>query len=371
VLTLLSSMIPARAATHPPDRVVTAAYSQAHGVVTGDAVTMLSEPAVTELARADEDRVNISGTTTMGTAVGLVVDVTMPGRAPVRHISCGPLAIKVVYRTKVEVTPVAGQCANGQLATPYNGKVRLAFHRVPPPKRGSGAPPHLRWAVVIGISDYAGSTHSTVGGLGDAKAVRAALLAAGWRSEQILMVTESQATATGIRAAMDWLADVSGPRTFSLLHFSGHVCIASRGPCPSGHTWLWSHDNRFIPETEVWSRMKKVQGYSWLDVAGCEAGAFAMSSPTRMFTGSSQADETSYEYADWDQSVFAGLLWDRGFLRGLAHPQGRAKLATIGQMAAYAKEKAPALTRGEPAGAQHPVVRGGSTSWKLYAPPGG
>jgi hypothetical protein len=366
---LLASMIPARAATRLPDRVVVGTYTQPRGVSNGTWATMLREPSVVTVSRADEDRVTVTSTTRMGRLVALAVDVTPPGKEMTRRITCVPLAFHVLPKTRIAVTPMAGRCPDGRLATPSDGTVRLSFHRVPPKLRS--APPEMRWAVVIGISDYAGRTHSTIGGRGDAIAVKTALLAAGWRSDHVYVLTESQATAANIRAAMDWLAKVSTPRTFSLLHFSGHVCIASRGPCASGHTYLWSHDNRFIPDDEVRTRMRRVQGYSWLDVAGCEAGAFAMWSPTRMFSGSSQASETSYEYADWHQSVFAGLVWDRGFMRGLADPQGKAKHATIGQMTAYAKAKAPVMTRKHPAGPQHPVVKGGSTTWTLYAPPGG
>ena len=71
VLTLLSTMIPSRAATHPPDRIVIATYTQARGVIAGNGVTMLREPAVTQVSRVDEDRVRISGTTELGDAVAL------------------------------------------------------------------------------------------------------------------------------------------------------------------------------------------------------------------------------------------------------------------------------------------------------------
>ncbi|MDP9183032.1 MAG: caspase family protein, partial [Actinomycetota bacterium] len=235
----------------------------------------------------------------------------------------------------------------------------------------TGASPSMRWAVVIGVGDYGGSTHSTVGGAGDAVAVREALLSAGWRSDHILTVTDGAATATGIRNAFTWLASHSKPNTFSLLHFSGHVCIASRGPCPSGHAYLWSYDNRFIPDTEVRSAMSRVQGYSWMDIAGCEAGAFDLHSSTRMFSASSRASETSYENPDWRQSYWTGLVWDRGFSQGFADDRGMARRATIGEMTAYGRQQAPPMTASGEKGSQHPVVAGGNPSWTLYAPPGG
>jgi len=229
----------------------------------------------------------------------------------------------------------------------------------------------MRWAVLIGIGDYAGRTHSTVGGNGDVTAIRAGLLKAGWRDDHILVLRDSQATANGIRNAFSWLAARSTPKTFSLMHFSGHVCIASRGPCASGHTYLWSHDNRFIPETEVRSRMGHVIGYSWLDIAGCEAGAFDLHSDWRMFTSSSMASETSYENVDWRQSFWSGLVWTRGFAKGLGDDKGKPYNATIFEMAVYGKKQAPRMTASGERGPQHPIIRGGSRAWTLYHPPGG
>lgn len=371
VLGLLATTLPAGAAA-PPDRVVQESYTQPAGVTTGTQTNLLSGPAATATARADEDRVTVT-TSDPGGTVALVVDVTRPKAATTRTVTCDTYATRVVPGTTVAVSPVAGRCPDGRLSLPRGGTVRLSFHRVPPPPpyRGKGAPPSMRWAVVIGIQDYAGSTHSTQGGLGDAQAVRRALLTSGWLPDHILMVTDSDATAAGIRNAFSWLAARSGPRTFSLLHFSGHVCIASRGSCGSGHTWLWSYDNRFLPEYEVKQLWGRVRGYGWLDVAGCEAGAFDTHSSTRMFSGSSRASETSYENASWKESYWAGLVWDRGFAQGLADDQGRAYRATIGEMTAYGVKQAPPMTARGEKGSQHPVVAGGSPTWTLSAPPGG
>lgn len=368
---LLSTL--AAGASNPPDRVVTAAYSLPAGVTLGSDATLLRGPDATEVVRADEDRVTITASDPGG-VVGLVVDVTPRGKAASRTVTCERFVAPVAPGTTIQVSVVAGRCPDGRVALPRGGTLRLAFHRKPPPPphQGKGAPPSKRWAVVIGIQDYDGNTESTLGGDGDAKAVRTALLKAGWLPDHIRMVTGDAPTAAGIRAAMEWLAARSTPTSFSLLHYSGHVCIASRGPCAAGHTYLWSRDNVFLPETEVVARMKRVHGYSWLDVAGCEAGAFdaGYHSSTRMFSGSSRADETSYEDPDWKKSVWAGLVWDRGFARGLADDQGRQYRATIGEMTAYGVKQAPPATRNGEVGPQHPVVAGGSPAWTLYAPPG-
>ena len=367
---LLLPAVPSQAAK-APDRVVTASYTMPAGVTTGSGATLLGAPTATGTARSDEDKVTVTATDASG-RVAIAIDVTQAGTTT-RTLACGSAVLLATAGMQVSATPVAGQCADGTVSVPRGGTVSLAFHKRPvrAVTTKAGAPPSMRWAVVIGIGDYAGNTESTVGGAGDAVAVRRALLAAGWRDDHIKMVTGSAATAAGIRSAFSWLALHSTASTFSLLHYSGHVCIASRGPCASGHTYLWSYDNRFLPETEVRSMMQRVYGWSWLDIAGCEAGAFDLHSSSRMFSGSSRASETSYENPKWKESYWAGLVWDRGFNDGLADPQGLAHHATIGQMTAYGKAQAPPMTASGEKGSQHPVVLGGSPTWRLSAPPGG
>ncbi len=374
--------VPGQAASTPPQRVVSAGYTLPAGHTVGNEATLTGPPTVTGIARSDEDRVTVEANDVSGRAA-LVVDVTPSQGVTTRHISCGSLVLGLSPGMTVEATPLAGRCPDGTLSLPQGGTVVLSFHKRPrpvaiarrvvpvPPKPPTTAPPSMRWAVLIGINDYAGRTHSTYGGLGDVAVVHKALLAAGWRNDHILILRDREATARNIRWAFDWLAQRSTPRTFSLLHYSGHVCIASRGPCASGHTYLWAHDNRFVPETEVRSRMLRVKGYSWLDVAGCEAGAFDLHSKTRIFSASSRGNETSYESPDWKQSYWTGLVWDRGFLRGLADNKRLAKRATIREMLRYGRERAPGMTRKGPRGAQHPVTAGGQPGWTLYAPPGG
>jgi hypothetical protein len=370
-LVLLLPGVPSLATT-PTTRVVTVTYQLPGGETTGSGAPYLwGSPVAAETAHADEDAVTVS-IVDRGGPVALAVDLTHRG-ATKRSVVCAPLRLVVSTGDTVAATPLVGRCANGTVSSPLGGQVTLTFHkRKPKPKPvPRGAPPTMRWAVLVGINDYAGRTHSTVGGLGDVAVIQKALLAAGWRSDHILVVKGNQATRENIRWAFNWLAQRSTPRTFSYFHFSGHVCIASRGSCPSGHTYLWAQDNRFIPETEVRSRMSQVRGYSWLDIAGCEAGAFDLHSSARLFTASSKATETSYESPDWKKSYWTGLVWDRGFLQGYADNAGKARRATIGEMVSYGARQAPVLTRKGSRGPQHPVVRGGSGAWTLYLPPGG
>jgi hypothetical protein len=357
----------AEATPRTATRTVQATYSQPGGVALTTAQPVLVSPGVAHASKSPENQARITVTDSSGRAVAIDVQYQPRGTtALTSRVYCGASpTLGIAVGSSVRVTPLAGTCPNGSASLPTSGTIAVAFTRpLPPP----GITPEQRWAVLVGIQDYAGNTHSTYGARGDVSAVRTALLRSGWRSDHIRTLVDGQASGQTILDAMSWLATRSGPSTFSLFHFSGHVCIASRGPCASGHTYLWSYDNRFIPETSVGSVLGRVQGRAWFDFAGCESGAFdaGLHSSKRLVTGSSQASETSYEQPDWNQSVWGGLVWDQAFLQGKAGPKpGR---ATIGQMVAYGQAQAPRVTADQAAGAQHPYVAGGDPSQSLYAP---
>jgi hypothetical protein len=357
----------AETAPRTANRTVEASYSQPGGIAPAAGQPVLLSPGTAHASKAPENKARVTVTDSSGRTVAIHIQYQPAGRtSTTTRVYCGASpTLAIAVGSGVQVTPVAGTCPDGSPSLPTSGRIAIVFTRpLPPPTIG----PENRWAVLVGIQDYAGNTHSTYGARGDVKAARSSLLRSGWRGDHIRTLVDGQASAQGILDAMAWLATRSGPSTFSLFHFSGHVCIASRGPCPAGHTYLWSFDNRFIPETTVGSLLGQVQGRAWFDFAGCEAGAFnaGLSSPKRLFSASSQANETSYEQPDWNESVWGGLVWDHAFLQGRAGAKpGR---ATIGQMVAFGKAQAPRVTANQAAGPQHPVVVGGDPSQSLYAP---
>lgn len=256
----------------------------------------------------------------------------------------------------VDSTSTPAASAVSQVAT-----VRAASPSAAPQPTNGGN----NWAVLIGISHYQGSTHPTYGGDGDVAVFQTLLQQAGWPSSHILVLTDGAATAANMRSAMNWLVSHSSPNSFTLFHYSGHVCEQGRGPCSGSHKYLWSADNVLIPDTEFGHTMQGLQGWSWVDVSGCEAGAFdqGVSSSQRLFTGSSQPNETSYEYPPWHESVWTGNLVDQGMLQRRA-ASGSAAIS-IQQAAAWANQQVQQMTSGQSTGVQHPVIRGGTGQWYL------
>src|SRR5215203_4191638 len=68
-----------------------------------------------------------------------------------------------------------------------------------------------RWAQVVGIDHFQGSTRSNFGAVADAADFKQALLKVGVADDHIKVLTESAATAGAIRAGLQWLVDHSGP----------------------------------------------------------------------------------------------------------------------------------------------------------------
>jgi hypothetical protein len=222
--------------------------------------------------------------------------------------------------------------------------------------------PSDRWALVIGVSRYAGRVHDTVGGAGDAAAVRAALLKAGWRRDHIKVITDERATRSTIAAGLGWLVARSSDRTFTLFHYSGHVKQTG------GREYLWPTDSALMSDRAIAAQLRRIRGRAWFDFAGCEAGGFdeGLATRLRLVTGSSKVTEKSYEYPDWGQSVWTGLMFGRGLDRRRAD-KNQDRRVTVGEAIAYARREATKITLGQrPYGAQRPYVKGGgSLDWTL------
>jgi len=210
-----------------------------------------------------------------------------------------------------------------------------------------------RWALVVGIDHFLGATRPNFGGVGDAGDFRQALLNAGFADDHIKVLTDGNATAAAMRDGLQWLVDHSSPTSLSVFHYSGHVKQI-------GSTeYLWPHDNKFIPDTDLAAKVRQLKGSAWVDISGCEAAGFdeGISAPNRLFTASSQSNEKSYELPDQHRSVFSFLMIQKAMLAGEgdANRDGR---VSVQEAFAYASPRAPQITAGQAQGRQHPAMAG-------------
>jgi hypothetical protein len=210
-----------------------------------------------------------------------------------------------------------------------------------------------RWALIVGVDRFQGSTRPNYGAVNDAADVRQALIKNGWADDHIKVLTDGGATAGAVRAGLQWLVDHSSPTSLSVFHYSGHVKQV-------GSTeYLWPHDNAFIADTELAGKIRQLKGQAWVDISGCEAAGFdeGISAPNRLFTASSRSNEKSYEIPDMRQSVFTLLLVEQGLVNGAADTNGDRRVS-IQEAWGYAANRAPQLTAGQAQGPQHPVMAG-------------
>ncbi len=228
----------------------------------------------------------------------------------------------------------------------------------------SAAPAAERFALLIGVDRFEGRTRPNYGAVTDVGLFRQALVQSGWRAENIRVLTDSGARAADIREGLRWLVERSTPSSFTVMHYSGHVKQTAAGE------FLWPHDNRFIPDTELASEVRRLRGSSWVDISGCEAAGFdeGISGPTRLFTASSRSTEKSYELVSEGKSVFTKLLVEQGLLGRQGDANGDGKVS-VQEAFRYAAPRAPEITRSAPNGPQHPVMTGGDGDVFLAPPP--
>jgi hypothetical protein len=110
----------------------------------------------------------------------------------------------------------------------------------------------------------------------------------------------------------------------------------------------------------------------WVDIAGCEAGGFMEDLPSNrvLVSTSSKQTQKSYEYPQWGESVWTGLLFDLGLGQGQADAN-RNGTTVVGEALRYAAYYAQAVTLHQrPYGRQSPQVAGDPVrGWTLENPP--
>jgi hypothetical protein len=210
-----------------------------------------------------------------------------------------------------------------------------------------------RWALIVGVDRFQGSTRPNFGAVADAADVREALLKNGWADDHIRVLTDGAATAGAIRAGLQWLVDRSGPNSLSVFHYSGHVKQVGTTE------YLWPHDNSFISDKDLAASLRQLKGQAWVDISGCEAAGFdeGISAPNRLFTASSRSTEKSYEIPEMRQSVFTLLLVEQALIKGQGDTDRDGKVS-VQEAFAHAAARAPQITAGQSQGAQHPVMAG-------------
>ncbi|MCU1602919.1 MAG: hypothetical protein JWO22_3628 [Frankiales bacterium] len=294
---------------------------------------------------------------------GAITSKTVYGETPV---------VSIPQTRLVAQQPAVPQQRVVKVTTKAHTGVPVEQSLGPPPgpiadvKPTAFAAPEDRYAFLAGVTNYRKPTHDTIAGAQDVQFIRSLLLASGWQAQNIRMVTNSEATGAAVRQGIQWLASVSKPGTFTFFHFSGHV------KQEGGHEKLWPYDRDFVPDTFVASTLLQGTGKLWVDIAGCEGGGFIENLPSSrvLVSTSSESTQKSYEFPQWGESVWSGLVYDLGLAQGQADLDKNG-VTTVGEALVWGQYYAQAITlRQTPHGRQTPQIAGDPVrGWTLENPP--
>lgn len=271
---------------------------------------------------------------------------------------------------RLRATIAAGACALAALAPTLRPATAGTAHDNA--RQIDNQPATFYWAVLVGISDYSGSTRDLSGSANDVRALRDHLRSIGWRDDHIYVLTDRSATREGILKAIRWLASKTNNRSAAIFHYSGHehpTRTRADGDNEAMDVAIRAYDNRFILDGDLGKEMSKVKAARmWIDMSLCRAGGFndaGMTGRGRVITYSSPQSQLSYEDPSLRHSVFSYYSIVRGMRDNLADKNGDGKVSVE---EAYWWSRSFVIER--TSGRQHPQLSDGlSGDFSITPPP--
>ena len=175
---------------------------------------------------------------------------------------------------------------------------------MPPPAPGSFQSGGT-WAVMIGINDYPGSRSDLRSAVNDADDMDLALGEMGVPAGNRLVLRDTQATASGIRQAVEWLVSRAGPEATAVFFYGGHVRkigLTSEA--------LVGADGGLVEDRELGERLSHLNARrTWVAIAGCYGAGFTeLLAPGRVLTGAASADALAYESSEFGRSYMVQYM---------------------------------------------------------------
>lgn len=185
-------------------------------------------------------------------------------------------------------------------------------------------PASAHWAVIVGVNRYQ-RAGSTLGSVADALVLRDELLDRGWRSDQVLVLLNEQATGALVRQALAWLARSTDDRSTVVFSMSGHIRHQN------GVSALWPTDSDYIWADELGRLLGAIEAKQlWASLQGCHAEGLrapGVEGPNRLITYSSELAEKSYEDPEVGHSVMGNYLFREGFQLGWGDLDGNGRVS--------------------------------------------
>lgn len=200
------------------------------------------------------------------------------------------------------------------------------------------------YAVMVGISDYAGTASNLAFTADDARKMAETLRRQGVLASESVVLTDAQATPSAVRAAFARVAAAAGPDDMFLFFYSGH------GTQTPGRPGNGEADNReeaialiggLLMDDEMAQMFRTVRaGVSILALDSCFSGGFArdvVSQPGVMGLFSSEEDLTSAVAQKFQAGGYLSHFLRTG-LGGEADQNGN-RIVTAGEISSYLRQQ--------------------------------
>jgi len=179
-----------------------------------------------------------------------------------------------------------------------------------------------RWALLIGINNYASPTADNIGSRQDAESMYFYLTKKrGWRADHIILMRDGDATAAHIIDGIRWLRAKTNAYSLVVFHYAGHenhTRTLADGDNETMDVELWGSDNRYILDGNLGREMGYVRASQmWIDISTCRSAGFTdagMIKANRILTFSSYQSQFSFENPYLHHSVFGFYLINDGLI---------------------------------------------------------
>jgi hypothetical protein len=281
------------------------------------------------------------------------VENTFPAIIQGTYEASGSLSVTIEKVTGVEITPkvtVKGPLGKDKPTT----KAATGILGASPP------PPEHRWAVIIGISDYAGTENDIQYADNDAlDMVKALTEVYGYDRTHILLLisdyTVNNATRADIINAINWLRDKEVAGDEVVFFYSGH---GARGIANDGDKEVI--DEAIVPyectsDALIWDGELK-QMFSSFDTSriififdSCYAGGMTdLKASGRIICMASTESGVAYESGTLQNGVFTYYFVDEGMYQGKADTTPSDGLVTVEEAFDYARANVPTVVSQKP-----------------------
>lgn len=206
------------------------------------------------------------------------------------------------------------------------------------------------YAVMVGISDYAGTASNLAYTADDARKMAETLRRQGVLAPESVVLTDAQATPAAVRAAFARVAQAAGPNDMFLFFYSGHgtqVPARAQGEPDSRDEAMALIGGLILDDemAQMWGQVRA--GVSMLALDACFSGGFArdvVSRPGVMGLFSSEEDLTSAVAGKFQAGGYLSHFLRTG-LGGEADQNGN-RVVTAGEISSYLRQQFASQAQG-------------------------